>query len=159
QMKRVATAVVLALFAIYSIFFAPPWLFIGIVAMMACLCYYEFAAIAQTAGIHGSFWTGYVAGVIAIARPDPIPIRTPALLAVSLTCTDLRDSLAFAATTLLALVYIFLGWRWAAGLRDFGPWWLFYALSINWVGDAAAYYVGKSIGRHKLAPLISPGKS
>src|SRR3954451_13785206 len=101
-MKRVATAVVLGLFAVYSIFFAPPWLFIGIVAMMACLCYYEFAGIARTAGISGSFWTGYVAGIIAIARPEAIPILTLILLAVSLTCSDLRDSLLFAATSLLA---------------------------------------------------------
>jgi phosphatidate cytidylyltransferase len=28
-----------------------------------------------------------------------------------------------------------------------------------WVGDTAAMYVGKSMGRHKLAPRISPGKT
>jgi phosphatidate cytidylyltransferase len=30
---------------------------------------------------------------------------------------------------------------------------------LNWVGDSAAYYVGRKLGRHKLAPRISPGKS
>ncbi len=28
-----------------------------------------------------------------------------------------------------------------------------------WCGDIAAYYVGRAIGRHKLAPRISPGKT
>jgi phosphatidate cytidylyltransferase len=28
-----------------------------------------------------------------------------------------------------------------------------------WAGDAAAYFVGRLIGRHKLAPTVSPGKS
>ena len=37
--------------------------------------------------------------------------------------------------------------------------WLFYALSINWIGDAAAFYVGRAFGRRKLAPRVSPGKS
>lgn len=30
---------------------------------------------------------------------------------------------------------------------------------IVWVGDSAAYIVGKQFGRHKIAPAISPGKS
>lgn len=30
---------------------------------------------------------------------------------------------------------------------------------IVWVGDSAAYIVGKRVGRHKIAPAISPGKS
>ena len=28
-----------------------------------------------------------------------------------------------------------------------------------WVGDMAAFYIGSNLGRHKLAPLISPGKT
>jgi phosphatidate cytidylyltransferase len=34
-----------------------------------------------------------------------------------------------------------------------------FALAVNWVGDVAAFYVGRSIGKHKLAPRISPAKS
>src|SRR6185436_1104142 len=32
-------------------------------------------------------------------------------------------------------------------------------LVVIWVGDTAAYYVGSLVGRHRLAPMISPKKS
>jgi phosphatidate cytidylyltransferase len=44
---------------------------------------------------------------------------------------------------------------------DSGLGWFFLLLlfAIVWSGDIFAYYVGRSFGRHKLAPRISPGKS
>ena len=39
------------------------------------------------------------------------------------------------------------------------PWALLLFMSIVWIADTAAYAAGRQWGRHKLAPLISPGKS
>ena len=36
---------------------------------------------------------------------------------------------------------------------------LFFALAIVWVGDSAAYFVGRAIGRHALVPHLSPKKT
>ena len=36
---------------------------------------------------------------------------------------------------------------------------LLFALVIVWVGDTAAYFVGRSIGKHALAPKLSPKKT
>lgn len=40
-----------------------------------------------------------------------------------------------------------------------GAWWLLVALVGVWVFDGAAFFTGRYFGRHKLAPLISPGKT
>ncbi len=40
-----------------------------------------------------------------------------------------------------------------------GAWWLLTALLGVWVFDGAAFFSGRYFGRHKLAPLISPGKT
>jgi phosphatidate cytidylyltransferase len=40
-----------------------------------------------------------------------------------------------------------------------GPQLLLFALVITWVGDTAAYFVGRSIGKHALAPHVSPKKT
>jgi phosphatidate cytidylyltransferase len=45
------------------------------------------------------------------------------------------------------------------GIEGFGPALLFFVLVITWVGDTAAYFVGRAIGKHKLAPVLSPNKS
>jgi phosphatidate cytidylyltransferase len=40
-----------------------------------------------------------------------------------------------------------------------GPHYVFYIFGVVWLGDAAALMVGTLIGRHKLAPSISPRKT
>ena len=40
-----------------------------------------------------------------------------------------------------------------------GPSMLLFALVITWVGDTAGYFVGRSIGKHALAPHLSPKKT
>jgi phosphatidate cytidylyltransferase len=42
---------------------------------------------------------------------------------------------------------------------DFGRDLVFFTLITVWVTDTGAYFVGRAIGRHKLAPAISPGKT
>ncbi len=69
----------------------------------------------------------------------------------------------------------FLGWAWTiAGILymgwllshfvalrglDDGRNWVFLALLATFGSDTAAYFVGRALGRHKLAPAISPGKT
>ncbi len=36
---------------------------------------------------------------------------------------------------------------------------VFLPVAITWIGDSAAYFVGRAIGRHKFAPVISPKKT
>lgn len=43
--------------------------------------------------------------------------------------------------------------------ESFGSWQLLSIMAVAWIADTGAYFVGRSIGKHKLAPSISPGKS
>lgn len=158
-MKRVVTSVFLAIFALWTIFQAPVYIFLAVVVLMACLCYFEYASIVRANGVEGLLNVGYVAGLIAMWRPDTLPLLALALLTFALSSRDLSKALGFTGATVLGVIYVFLGWRWAVDLRAISPGWLFYALSINWAGDVAAYYAGRQFGRHKLAPRVSPGKS
>jgi len=45
------------------------------------------------------------------------------------------------------------------GADSIGRWILLFALVITWMGDTAAYFVGRAIGKHKLAPALSPKKT
>jgi phosphatidate cytidylyltransferase len=40
-----------------------------------------------------------------------------------------------------------------------GAWWICAVLFIIFAGDTGAYYVGSYLGRHKLCPALSPGKT
>jgi len=63
--------------------------------------------------------------------------------------------------TLAGLFYI--GWigAYLISLRDLpdGKWWVFLVLPSVWLADSAAYMVGTRIGKHKMAPRLSPKKS
>lgn len=40
-----------------------------------------------------------------------------------------------------------------------GAAWVYFVLAITWLQDVAAYFVGRTFGRHRLAPVVSPKKS
>ena len=42
---------------------------------------------------------------------------------------------------------------------DTSPWWLMYLFLLVWGADSGAYFVGRKLGRKKLAPDVSPNKS
>ena len=45
------------------------------------------------------------------------------------------------------------------GLTETGCWWLLLAILTVYAADTGAYAVGRRIGRHRMAPAISPGKT
>ncbi len=40
-----------------------------------------------------------------------------------------------------------------------GAWFLVSLMALIWFADTAAYFTGKALGKHKLAPRVSPGKT
>jgi phosphatidate cytidylyltransferase len=45
------------------------------------------------------------------------------------------------------------------GITGVGPKLLLFALVITWAGDTVAYFVGRAIGKHAFAPILSPKKT
>jgi len=70
-----------------------------------------------------------------------LPIRDPALLVLT--------GWLLLLPTCLALYQ----------LRAIDPLLLLGFMTVVWVSDTAAYFVGRALGRHKFAPNISPGKT
>jgi len=50
-------------------------------------------------------------------------------------------------------------WLGAVLLRSASPWLLLGVMVTIWIADTAAYFTGRAIGKRKLAPSISPGKT
>lgn len=162
-MKRVLTAAVLVPVVLYVALFAPWWALLTMVAATAALCYREFAVIAESYGVAKQGPFGLAAGLVLLTAPgDGLLIATLLAMtgiALAMNAGDLQEVLPRAGTLALGQLYIFGGWKCALLLHQVSPYWLLYALIINWVGDISAYYIGKNIGMHKLAREISPGKS
>lgn len=59
----------------------------------------------------------------------------------------------------LAMLYIGTGFHYFISARADGLTTLLFAMLIVWLTDSGAYMIGKQIGKHKLAPRISPNKT
>lgn len=165
-MRRLLTAIALIAVAIYLIFWAPHPVFLAAALLMGLLCYYEFAGLVAVYGIPKPGVFGILAGLVILFFPQftllGVTLLVLVAFAVSLHREDLREILPEIACTFLGSFYTFAPWRFATDLRGVqreGVHLLFFALALNWIGDTAAYYVGRRFGRHRLAPVISPKKS
>jgi phosphatidate cytidylyltransferase len=162
-MKRVTTALALIVVALYLIWLAPSHVFTAAAILVGSLCYWEFSGIVVAQGIGRPALTGAALGFALILVPQYGFYFAVFLLlthfALLLRKRDLAGILPEAACTLTGAFYAYAPWSFAVSLRQASPHLLFFSLAMNWVGDSAAFYAGRSFGKHKLAPAISPGKS
>ena len=162
-MNRLITALALIALAVYLIFFSPTPIFLAGALAFAALCYWEYSGLVAAQGIPRPGVFGWLTGLLIIFFPEfTLPGASILLLAMfvnALRQANLREVLPEVAASCMGAFYAFAPWRFATDLRAVSVHLLFFALALNWVGDSAAYYVGRAIGKHKLAPAISPGKS
>ncbi len=99
-------------------------------------------------------------GASSLAR-DVVLLAALVLLVGVMRREDLRSSLPGAAASGLGLAYISLPLMLLITVRArmAGAFYVLYLLVVVWIGDILAFFVGASVGKHKLAPRISPNKS
>ena len=78
-----------------------------------------------------------------------------------LFCATRDAALGNVSVSFFGIVYTILplGLFFELLYRPAGWWWFFFAIVPTVATDMGAYFVGKALGRHKLAPTISPGKT
>lgn len=160
-MKRIATALVLIPTVTWIVLAGPYWVFVALLAAVGGLAFHEFDQIAAAHGIPKAGIPGIVAGLVLLATPEPllVLVMTGMVALIFALRHELKLALPGAASFVIGVVYIFGAWRCAVELRAINPHWLMIAVLVSWAGDTAALYVGKSIGKRKLAPEVSPSKT
>lgn len=164
------------------------WVLGGLVAAVAGVTVHEFYGLSRARGVR-PFEVAGIAGTVALvllatARPTVAEVAAPAaalVMLVALICLGaavwLRwpggEPLPAVGATVTGMIYVggslaFIpllrglpatapgalgGNRWDATAFVLLP------LLTTWANDSAAYFVGRAVGRRRLAPDVSPGKS
>ncbi len=167
--KRVITALCGIPLLIAVIWFGEPW-FTILVAIWGLLAVFEFYRMVAASKVSPLTCFGLIWTLLFILSPHfDYATLTPLLLT---------------SAVILSLIWlllrrqkegVFIGWAWTIGgilyigwllshfvtLRglDDGRNWVFLALFTTFASDTAAFFVGRALGKHHLAPRISPGKT
>jgi phosphatidate cytidylyltransferase len=144
------------------------------------LALYEFYLLATRLEIKPDIVAGYLGAaalftVFYFDEPGKLPdllmiqflliaLTIGTLIAATLKGPPFNKMIANCGSTLLGVLYVvFLGGHLVALRTGFEPKLSTHLLSFFFLvvmgADTAAYYVGRGLGKHKLAPNVSPGKT
>ena len=179
-MKRILTAVLLIPLVVGLVLWGPPFLLTAVVLAITELALWEFFRLAEGTGAKPMRIPGYALGALIPLIPALSSARSGVFWLRDLTWIvpvillgwtlfsgrDVAGYLASASATLLGVFYVALPLALLVSLclagvngRRDGRHLVLFGLVVVWVGDTLAFFIGRKWGRHKLAPLISPGKT
>ncbi|HSN70581.1 MAG TPA: phosphatidate cytidylyltransferase, partial [Steroidobacteraceae bacterium] len=170
--QRILTALVLVPLLLIVLFVLPPWL--GVVALAAIVLigsweWSVFPGFATPAG--RAAYVAVVAaamGLLWALTGEPQQLRTVMFVAtfwwlvafawMSFAPTNVGRASAWVAG-LLVLAPAWVGLARLQSSGGLGPWLVLFLLVLVWAADIGAYFAGRRLGRIKLAPRVSPGKT
>ncbi len=184
MIKRVATAVVLIPLVLVLVLKAPLYLLALVAGAVAELAIAEFLKLVTSYGVQPLTLATYVFValffvfvIIASTNRTPL-VETSAMIygttlaaalapfvfltaAMRMKRANLTSGYPAAASAVFAFTYIAIPMALLVGIRQqpAGAIWTIYTLLAVWAGDIFAYFVGKSLGRHRMSPHISPKKT
>jgi phosphatidate cytidylyltransferase len=180
-MKRILTALVALPILLYTVWSGIPYFFIALAAIAAIFALYEFYNLAARLSCRPTRIAGYVAGLVIIFLLAANELEWIVAALAGLTLISFVDalrkpdhinvSLVSVASTVFGVIYVALLAGFLVGVRMIGyedgavgvpslaPKLLTMFFAMVMMTDTGAYYTGRSIGKHKLAPRVSPGKT
>ena len=182
MLKRIATAVVLIPIVLVLILRAPVPVLAIIAGFVALVTIHEFLKLTESYRVRPLriltyIFCGIFFALLALNFGNEKPLLSTAVfvyclgfaaaivpfvfLTRAMRNEDLATGYPAAAASVFAFTYIALPMGMLVQLRQqwAGAFYLLYLLFVVWSGDIFAYFVGKSIGRHLMAPRISPKKT
>lgn len=157
------------------------WIFVGIAILALAAGLFEFFSLTKKMELKADAGVGYIgAALLTFAFVVDAPARSPELLLLAITLflivllisqtfrfqADFTKMLTGIGVTLLGVFYLaFLGGFLIATRVGFenvpglSTKLLLFFFIVIFGSDAVAYFAGKSLGKHKLVPKISPGKT
>lgn len=170
--QRVITALVIAPIALALIFLAPYWLFTLAMFAMALAGAWEWAALSGRPGRGARVGTVLLFAAVALmggylqsSLPHPQAIMAYCVLALAWWLVSLiwvaawRGEFPLPVKLLCGLLTLLPSLAAVVAVRAVSPWYLLILLLITVSADVGAYFAGRALGRRKLAPLVSPGKT
>ncbi len=170
-MVRIATALVLAPSLWALIRLAPPAMFFSVALALIGVASWECYGMLEAGGARPFKWVGLVCAIaVAASFVGWFEIELPLLfggattLGLTLWTRDRPEEMLDAALhTLFPVLFVGLSFGFLVGLRrmpgEDGTDLLLLLFLCVILADTAAFYVGRSFGRHRLAPRLSPKKS
>lgn len=168
--KRVITALWGLPLLIITVWFDEPlpWftILVAIWGLVAVFEFYRLVAVSEVPSLtgFGLIWT-----LLFILSPYcpyqfTVPILLTSAIVLPLLWLVLRPQKegAFLGWVWTIAGILYVGWllSFLVALRlDAGRDWVFFALFTTFGSDTAAFFVGRALGRHRLAPNISPNKT
>jgi phosphatidate cytidylyltransferase len=170
---RVITAAVLVVVVLAALFFAPPALFSLFALVIALIGCWEWSRmsglgargqsvfLAASGALGAALWVLYIREEASFPRIAYGSLVAAALFWVGVASVWLVQHLRPSAVVCAVAGWLVLWPTWLAlVLLHAANVWLLLALAVLiWVSDICAYFAGKTFGRRKLAPRISPGKT
>jgi phosphatidate cytidylyltransferase len=182
MLKRIATAVVLIPIVMLLVLRAPVVVVAALAAAVALITIQEFLKLTEGYGVQPLRLPTYIfVGLLFLVLAAGAAADTPQVaglkfvlglavacalapflfLSISVRRAQMSSAYPAAAASAFAFVYIAVPMAMLVQLRQqwAGAFWLLYLLLVVWAGDIFAYFVGRSVGRHLMAPRISPKKT
>jgi len=168
--QRVIAALVLIPLVVLSVLYLPTPVFAALMAVFILLGAWEWTNLVPLETPAGRL--GLLAGIggllFAVWNLGPVPEYRQGILGVAViwwclvTCWLLWPHWGKGNRVLKVLVSVVTlvpAWFALVVLHGESPELVLFTLVIIWIADSGAYFSGRAMGRHRLAPAISPGKT